>query len=285
MVQGKNTTISYKIKQCRPIPKEDWIIVENTHEAIVSKDIFDKAQSLFNKNIRTAPQKKEVDLFSGFVRCADCHRAMNKKTNVHSYATYHYYRCSTARKMKKSACGNHTIRIDKLEDVVLTVIQNMVDVAIEMDDILKRINSNSERKKESTHLKKVIETQNQEREKCKRMLVDLYPDWKNGIITQEEYLMLKQSISEKIETLDKMIENLTETTKNYEKGISDENEFISHFKSYGKIKHLTRGLLIELLDEILVHEGGNITVKFKFDDAYKEAMEYIEMNKEIVKTA
>ncbi len=160
-----------------------------------------------------------------------------------------------------------------------------MDVAIQMEDILKKINSSSDRKKESTHLKKTIETQNQEREKCKRMLVDLYSDWKNGIITQEEYLMLKQSISEKIETLDKMIESLTETTKNYEKGISDENEFISHFKSYGKIKHLTRGLLIELLDEILVHEGGNITVKFKFNDAYKEAMEYIEMNKEIVKTA
>ena len=285
MVQGKNTTISYKIKQCRAIPKEDWIIVENTHEAIVSKEIFEKAQSLFNKNIRVAPQKKEVDLFSGFVRCADCYRAMNKKTNIHSYGTYHYYRCSTARKMKKNACGNHTIRIDKLEEAVLTVIQNMVNVAIEMDDILKKINSSSERKKESEYLKKAIETQTAEREKCKRMLVDLYPDWKNGIITQDEYMMLKQNISEKIETLDKMIGNILKTAKNYEEGVDAENEFISHFKKYGKIKSLTRKLLLELIDEILVHEGGNITIKFKFDDAYKEALEYIEINKEIIKTA
>ncbi len=285
MVQGRNTTISYKIKQCRAIPKEDWIIVENTHEPIVSKEIFEKAQSLFNKNIRVAPQKKEVDLFSGFVRCADCYRAMNKKTNVHSYGTYHYYRCSTARKMKKSACGNHTIRIDKLEEAVLTVIQNMVNVAIEMDDILKKINSSNERKKESEHLKKAIETQTAEREKCKRMLVDLYPDWKNGIITQDEYLMLKQDISEKIETLEKMIENISKTAKNYEEGVDAENEFISHFKKHGKIKTLTRKLLLELIDEILVHEGGNITIKFKFDDAYKEALEYIEINKEIIKTA
>lgn len=285
MVQGKNTTISYKIKQCRPIPKEDWIIVENTHEPIVSKELFKKAQSLFNKSIRVAPQKKEVDLFSGFVKCGDCHRAMNKKTNTHSYGTYHYYRCATARKMKKSACGNHTIRIDKLEEAVLTVIQNMVDVAIEMDEILKKINSCSGRKKESTHLKKAIETQTAEREKCKRMMVDLYPDWKNGLISQEEYLMLKQSISEKIETLDKMIENLTETAKSYEAGVHEENEFISHFKKYGKIKCLTRNLLIELIDEILVHEDKSITVKFKFENPYKEAMEYIEMNKDIIKTA
>lgn len=285
MVQGKNTTISYKIKQCRPIPKEDWIIVENTHEAIVSKEVFEKAQSLFNKSIRVAPQKKEADLFSGFVKCGDCHRAMNKKTNAHSYGTYHYYRCATARKMKKSACGNHTIRIDKLEEAVLTVIQNMVDVAIEMDEILKKINSSSERKKESSHLKKAIETQTAEREKCKRMMIDLYPDWKNGLISQEEYLILKQNLADKIETLDKMIENLAETARSYEEGVNGENEFIAHFKKHGKIKCLTRNLLIELIDEILVHEDKSITVKFKFEDPYKEAMKYIEMNKEIIKSA
>jgi hypothetical protein len=117
------------------------------------------------------------------------------------------------------------------------------------------------------------------------MLVDLYPDWKNGIITQDEYMMLKQNISEKIETLDKMIGNILKTAKNYEEGVDAENEFISHFKKHGKIKSLTRKLLLELIDEILVHEGGNITIKFKFDDAYKEALEYIEINKGIIKTA
>ena len=285
MVQGKNTTISYKIKQCRAIPKEDWIIVEGTHEPIVSKDVFEKAQTLFNKSIRVAPQKKEVDLFSGFVKCADCHRAMNKKTNVHSYGTYHYYRCSTARKMQKSACSNHTIRIDKLEDAVLTVIQNMVDVAIEMDELLKRINSSKERKMESKHLEKSIDTQIVEREKYKQLMVDLYPDFKSGIITQEEYLTLKQSMSEKIETIDKMITNLTATAKKYEEGVTDENEFISHFKKYGKLKSLTRPILIELVDEILIHEDKKITIVFKFQNPYKEAMEYIEMNKETIKSA
>ena len=99
MVQGKNTTISYKIKKCRAIPKEEWIIVEGTHEPIIEKGTFYQAQALFNKNIRKSPTKSEVDLFSGLVRCADCHRIMNKKTNQHSYGTYHYYRCATARKM------------------------------------------------------------------------------------------------------------------------------------------------------------------------------------------
>ena len=117
------------------------------------------------------------------------------------------------------------------------------------------------------------------------MMVDLYPDWKNGLISQEEYLILKQNLTGKIESLDKMIKTLTDTAKSYEDGVSDENKFIAHFKKYGKIKSLTRNLLLELIDEILIHEGGDITVKFKFNDAYKDALEYIEMNKEIIKSA
>ncbi len=285
MVQGKNTTISYKIKQCRAIPKEDWIIVENTHEAIVSKEMFEKAQSLFNKSIRTAPQKKEVDLFSGFVKCADCHRLMHKKTNVHSYGTYHYYRCSTARKMKKSACGNHTIRIDKLEETVITVIQNMIDVAIDMNVLIEKINSSSMRKKESTHLMKNLQTLISEREKCMSLMTGLYPDYKNGIISQAEYQRLKQNLNEKIDILDKNINNLSETAKNYEDGVNNENKFITNFKKYGKLECLNRNILTELVEEILVHENKMITIKFKFEDAYKDAMHYIKMNKDVIKTA
>ena len=285
MVQGKNTTISYKIKQCRAIPKDEWIIVENTHEAIIDKDTFNKAQSLFRKNIRSSPVKKEVDLFSGLVRCADCHRIMNKKTNTHSYGTYRYYRCMTSRKMSKDACTNHTIRIDKLETAVLVTLQKMIDTAIEFDEILEIINQSSKRKKESTHLQKMIKTQSAEREKCIKMSLDLYPDWKQGVITREEYMTLKANLTEKIEAIDSTIKSLTKTAEEYAQGMNSENEFISHFKQYGNIDSLNRPMVVELIDEILVHEGGNITIKFKFNDAYENVVNYIEMNKEIVEEA
>ena len=68
-------------------------------------------------------------------------------------------------------------------------------------------------------------------------------------------------------------------------GVSNENEFIEHFKKYGKLKNLSRSVLVELVDEILVHEDKKITIRFKFQNPYKEAMEYIEMNKDVIKTA
>lgn len=282
MVQGKNTTISYKIKKCRAIPKEEWIIVEGTHEPIIEKDTFYQAQALFNKNIRKSPAKSEVDLFSGLVRCADCHRIMNKKTNQHSYGTYHYYRCSTARKMKKSACGNHTIRIDKMQHTVMVTIQKMVELAVQMSDALSKINRDPQRVKESDHLRQSLETLMSQREKEYRMQLDLYPDWKSGVITQQEYLALKANIAEKISVLDIKIENVKKTLDAYAHGIDDENAFITAFKKYENFTELTRGMLVELVDEILVHDNASIDVNFKFADAYQQVVEYIELNKESV---
>ncbi len=278
MVQGRTTTMSYKIKQCRNIDRKDWIIVENTHEPIIDRETFERAQSLFNKNIRATPETKHVHLFAGLVRCADCHRIMGKKTNHHPYGTYRYFRCTTSRKMEKTACSNHTIRIDKLEEAVLIYLQTMIKTAIEFSDVLQKINANSNRLRESDHLQRALRTQQKEREKCIRTMADLYPDWKSGVITQEEYLMIKANLTDKLKALDAMIDNLTAASQQFENGITDENAFIAHFIKYQNIDALTRPMLVELVDEILVHEGGRIEITLKFQDEYARVLEYIEMN-------
>lgn len=285
MVQGRNTTMSYKIKQCRAVPRNEWYVVEGTHEPIIDRETFDKAQALFNRNIRKSPQKKEVDLFAGLVRCADCLRIMSKKSNKHSYGEYHYYRCTTARKMQKGACTNHTIRIDKIEEAVLVFLQKMVEVAAEYDEIIKKINSDSQRKNNSVYLVKEVERKTAERENCRRMMLELYPDWKSGDITKQEYMDLKADFQEKIERLDDLINKLQEKIEEYEKGIGEDNSFVTSFKTIGNIEKLTRPVLTELIEEILVHEGGNITIRLKCKDAFEQAAEYIEMNKDIVKAS
>ena len=278
MVQGKNTTISYKIKQCKSVPKSDWIVVENTHEPIIDKETFEKAQSLFHRNTRTAPAKTEVDLFSGFVKCADCHRAMSKKTNRHPYGTYQYYRCVTSRKMDSGACSPHSIRIDKLERAVLVTIQTMIDTAVEWDDVLSEIRKKADGKSENL-TQKSMEKCMAERERIQKMMLDLYPDWKSGTISKEEYLALKENMGQKVKALDEKIEAFQRALAKDVDGCSGGNVFLTHFKKYGKIEKLTRPILTELVDSILVHEDGNITINFKFKDAYEQIADYMEAAK------
>ena len=279
MVQGMNKKVSYKIKQCKAVDKDQWIIVENTHEPIIDIDTFNKVQSLFNRNTRTAPKKKEVDLFSGFVKCADCHRAMSKKTNNHSYGTYEYYRCVTSRKMDSGACTPHSIRINKMEQAVLVTIQTMIDTAVKLDDVLNKMNEKQKNRGDDlwkNGLNKLVK----ERDETKKMILDLYPDWKKGIISKDEYDNLKADMTQKVNTLEKKISEYEKRIENSQEGKAEENDFISHFKQYGKINKLTRPILTELVDSILVHTDGNITINFKFKDAYQQIVEYVEQAKQ-----
>ncbi len=285
MVQGKSTTVSYKIRQCRAVPEDEWYVVEGTHEPIISRETFENAQALFNRNIRKSPQKKEVDLFAGLVRCADCCRIMSKKSNKHSYGEYHYYRCTTARKMKNGACTNHTVRIDKIEEAVLVFLQKMVEIAVEYDDIIKKINSDPRRKSNPSCLIKELENKTAECESCRKMMLELYPDWKNGDISKQEYMALKAEFQEKAERLEAAITKLREKIEEAEKGAGEDNSFIESFRKIGNIEKLTRPLLTELIEEILIHEGGRITVRMKCRDAFEQAAEYIEQNKDIAITA
>ena len=69
MVQGKQRVISYKVHEKIAPPKEEWFVVENTHEPIIDRETFDKAQRLQERDTRTAPGKKQLYLFSGLIMC------------------------------------------------------------------------------------------------------------------------------------------------------------------------------------------------------------------------
>ena len=120
MVQGRHRVISYKVHKQIAAPKEEWFVVPDTHEAIIDKETFEKAQALHRRDTRTAPGKREVYLFSGFVRCADCKKAMRRKT-ARSLA---YYACRTFT--DKKTCSKHSIRQDKLEEALLTDRKSVV---------------------------------------------------------------------------------------------------------------------------------------------------------------
>lgn len=278
MVQGRNTNLSYKIKKCRAKPKEEWIIVESTHEPIIDKETFEKAQSLFNRNTRTSPKKTEVDLFSGFVKCADCHRAMSKKVNNHAYGVYKYYRCVTASKKSKTACSPHSIRIDVLEKTVLSSIQNMIDTAVELEKILDKINKQAA-KNGDTLTKKALDKLKSDRENIKKISLDLYPDYKANIITLDEYTTLKENMASKIADLDIKIAEYEKTIETEKSTQINQSDFIKKFTQFGKIDKLNRPILCELVDSILVHKNGDITINFKFMDVYEQLVDYLNKTK------
>ena len=98
-VQGKRRTKSYKVHKVEVVPKEEWVRVENTHEPIIDKETFTKAQELSRRDTKVSQKTNELSIWAGFLKCADCRRAMNKKSSTNkSGSKYEYYICSTYRK-------------------------------------------------------------------------------------------------------------------------------------------------------------------------------------------
>lgn len=280
MIQGKNTTISYKIKQCRAVPKEDWIRVEGTHEAIIDRNTFEKAQSLFNRNIRKSVKNDEILLFSGLIRCGHCGRIMSKKTNRHSYGTYHYYRCTTHNRMDTGKCTAQTIRVDRLEKAVLVYLQTMVDISVEYEALLDKIRRSSSRKNSSAALEKTLAQQQSQRDNYQKAMLELYPDWKSGILSQSEYLSLKADLLSKIQALDTSISQLQQTLDQYAGGMVQENAFLSSFQRYHNFTELNRAMLVELVKEIRIFEGGRLEIVLNFQDELKALTDYLDMNRD-----
>lgn len=280
LIQGKNKIRSYKIQKAMAVPEDQWIIVPDTHEPIISKEDFDTVQMLLDRYTRASPRQKHVFVLSGYMRCADCKKAMNRKLISQPYADYMYYICSTFKKMDHASCTKHTIRSDKVEAAVLEVLRKQIDLAVDMDSVIKRINETGKAQSDSKRLEAQIAAKKKEMSRIEGLKVDLYPDWKNGDISRDEYFSLKQRFDDQISVIKQEIASIEQKIQKQEDGIDSTNEFIASFTRYRNLEKLTREAVVELIDEIDVHEGGKITIHLRFSDAFQQAKDYILSNAE-----
>lgn len=276
MVQCKTRTKSYKVQISVNVPEEERIIVPNTHAPIIEREKFELVQQLMMRDTRAAPGVRHVSIFAGYLRCADCHRAMAKKTVNQPYKRYYYFVCQTFRKAAHGECTKHTIREEKLYQAVLATIKMQISLAVSMNQVLSDLQKRHFKARKSNRLEAMLEAQLKEHDKISRYKIDLYPDWKGGLISKEEYLALKEKFDRELSQLEVSIAHIKEEIEQYKDSSSTENQFIAHFLKYQNIDSLTREMIVELIEMIYVHEGGTITIEFKYQDEYQRLLDLIQ---------
>lgn len=260
MVQGKQKVISYKVHDRVRTDESDWVVVENTHDAIISKELFDKAQILSQRDTRAPSEQRFLHLFSGLLRCADCKKSMTRKTAKGIV----YYVCSTYARKSKSACTQHTIREDLLEKVVLRTIQKQVSLIENLEEIIKEINQIPLTHTEEKRLSQRIHKKQQEEEKLVSIADALYWDWRTGEISETDYRRMKEKCEIQKKQLNQVLTRLLE-----EKNTLAEENPVDETFNFQNIDRLTRGVLVELIDRIEVCEGGGLIIYFNFADPYR----------------
>jgi DNA invertase Pin-like site-specific DNA recombinase len=283
MVQGKQRVISYKVHKKVQTEKKDWYIVENTHEAIVDRELFEKVQLINKRDTRIAPGNKAVYLFSGFIRCSDCDRAMRRKTSKKkrkdgSVNELVYYTCSTRSTKGVEVCNANTIREDMIHRIVLKVIQAQIALVTNMEHLISEINKQATVKVQSSRLKVQLSEKQQELKKITQTVDFLYMDFRSGDIQKDDYLRMKATFEEKANSVEDVITNIESEIETFSQGVGKDNPYFKTFIKHKNIQTLDRSLLTELVETIYINEKKEITITFKFRDQHHHMVEFIENN-------
>ncbi len=279
LVQKKNQVVSYKIHIAKAVEAQDRITVENTHEPIISKEDFEKVRLLMKRDTRTSPNQGRLSVLAGFVKCADCGRAMVRRTVKQPYKTYDYFVCSTYKKLHSKACTKHAVRAEALESAILTALNEYIRFAVDFDRLCEKVNKAQKSGGKSKRLAAELVQAEREEEKAQNVLLDLYPDYKNGILSREQYFALKEKHERLAESARKNAAHIRAEIEEFERGLNGENQFLAAFKKYRGFDKLTRDVMCELVENIYIREGGEIELRLKCRDAYSTAREYYEQKK------
>lgn len=279
MVQGKWKKLSYNSKKLVSLPKNEWIIVKNTHEPLINQETFDEVQKFLLTKARYVAQRNQKHLLQGLLFCKDCgyRMSISKKSNcVNSYVAQcnHYTKYG-----KHGICSSHAIRYDYLEEDILALLREIgekVYKEINVNDLINQAEKN--KPKQTNEYKKRIKEIELEIKKINITIDFLYQDRLNNIITVEKYVDLSNQQNKKIKRLTEEKEKLMslngeidtpKDTKNKLKKCKKLVEECMYFKSPNP------EILKKVIHKIEVDKDRNVQVFFKTDFSY-----YLDSSKE-----
>lgn len=266
MARNKRPTLSFKNSKRMYIPKSDYIYAKDTHEGIVSEEIWEQVQTMIDK--RKCNNKKGLyydNIFQGLVRCPKCGYALTPKTDYRlkkkELIDFVHFSCSTYKKYGVNACSSHRIEARDLYNIVLEDIQYHGSMALSAkEDFVEKIIEKIEVEKidEGKELSNKLELKKNQLAELDRSYEQLYEDRLEGNITERNFNLMNVSISKKqdklieeIKVLEGDIEVSFETEDNYKK-------FVNNISKYAKIKSLNRYILNQVIDKIYVYDKEEI---------------------------
>lgn len=265
MVQGTKRQ-KMRGKQKR-IASEEWVVVPQTHEAIIDQETWDKTQKLLNRRKRDVDLETNQNIFAGFIRCADCGAAMAKiswkKADGSKSASFY---CGSYKRLGNAFCSKHTLPIKVLEQIILDDLKKIIE---NIDDLEKLIQQEDKiiSKKSKVLIDSQIDKLDTEITKIKRWKQTIYEDYKEEIITKEEYFSYKEDYLKKEKQL------LKQDAEPNEKSIF-ESEWIEHLRAVKEIKKLDREIIVEMIDQIWVYENRKIKIVYNFSDELEKIFEH-----------
>ena len=280
LVVRKYEKAYYKGRGITNIPKEDWEYIEETHDALISKEVFDEVQrrledkKVSKKNLEK--RTKTENILKGFLICGKCGSKLQRDSgyyNKEGKLIRHSFICGGKYKKEKN-CTLKNKREEELLHMIFKVLKVHMKMLFDTKELLDGLSIEKEQLKRKSEKEKKLEQTRVQLQQIKQKLMELYMDYKKGVLSENGYILAQKKYSEEQKKLEEQRNELKkiEFLKSNEAPDVSWMESIVHLK---RARKLTRAMCEMLLEKVVVYDGY-IEIHYKYQDEFQEITTYLE---------
>lgn len=273
--------------------KDEWIIVRNTHESIISRDMFDKAQEraemLEKQHIEKCKKgmhdNKPEYLLTGVLRCGHCGKSINVKKHSTKAGPHYWYICPTHEVYGTERCPKKALDLDQAHDLVFHTLMRYMENFVDMQTAIRQVNSTDTIRLKRQEIQKKIQINEAELTKIKTMKSRLYADMTDGLIDELDYSYIGRQYDSQMQEKIKAIDNLKKQKALYDEQYSDGKIIEDKVSKFFRSEALTKEMVDAFLESIIVDNDGTFRIEMKCKDEYEAFMTKWIQRKDVEKYA
>ena len=281
LVYGRMPKSLYEGIRVHRAPKEEWRILEGMHEPIVSRELFDRVQEIFEEHRKTIAEKyskneknrEGIDnRFRGRIVCGDCGKNMRFLRVQAKYrkGMYGIYTCGGYIDSRRARCSRHYIRASEVEDAVYAAIREQLAQAADMEETMARMKGGSGEKNRLDAFRARISRLMQEISKTNARRQGLYEDYVSGMLDEGEYQYARKEYEERAGRLNWELDEARKEMEQFQAVFSRDNRWLRKIRMADGAAELTDEIIGELVDEVRIFEDRRVEIVFKYTEDRKK---------------
>ena len=275
LVQGQSKTVDHQ--QVRA-DQDEWTVVRDTHEAIISHELFDTVQQILDATAQKAKEREvkayTPNILKGKVFCAHCGGSLHRQRNIRKKTDDVYmFHCLTRSRVSKEGCPGVTIREDMLLDALADVLQGALGTALGRYSI--SLVELPQQAAERSEMREKITNRKQEIQRLHGLVRSLYENLITGVLTKDEYFSYKEKYEARIGELAQKVTQLEKGLKTMDKQLEQYRALAKDAENLRLDRELTTALIDRLIDRIEISTDKQITVRFRFQSEFDDCEEVL----------
>ena len=287
LAQRKTTQCLYAGIPFRRTEEQDWILVENTHEAIIEPELFEKVQAINEK--AAAAQKanrgkydylpKAKNIYGKKFTCADCGSVMKL---VRSFSTnkdkvYFTFKCPAHEEHGARACTAKRMRKADVDEAVLSSIKAQFELFLDcreaLDSLLKAKKKQVKKAGKSDQAKEL----KKQLEKKKSVFSGLYRDLREGLIDDQDYAQTREILMEDISRLEKQLAELKSAKAEYEEPLQEAKIWETLIEKYAHAEEISEELADAMIESMQMNGDNSLSIQFRYMDSFQAVLDTVKI--------